>query len=87
MAGRQRPVNWWRRLSTWVRLSLLEGRLQRRGYRRLHEEQVADAGVRTKRVIHDLADAVIMLRTVSEQIEDVLEEMTGEPWDDRGLGR
>lgn len=75
-------MNWWRRLWAWVRITLLEGRLQRRGYRRLHEQQVAEAGVRTKRVIHDLADAVIVLRTVSEQIEEAITEMSGEEWDD-----
>ena len=65
----------WRRLRSWVHLNLLEGKLQRHGYRRLHEEQVADAAVRTKRVIHDLADAVILLRTVADQVETALLDM------------
>lgn len=76
-------MRWRRELWAWVRITLLGGRLQRRGYRRLHEQQVADAGLRTKRVIHDLADAVIVLRTVSEQIEESIAEMSGEDWDDR----
>lgn len=65
----------WVRLCGWVRLSLLEGRLPQRGYRRLHEVQVADAQERSKRMVHDLADAVIMLRSVAEEVEQALEEM------------
>jgi CRISPR/Cas system-associated endoribonuclease Cas2 len=74
-------VSLWRRIATWVRLSLFEGRLPRGGYRRLHEMQVEEAQDRTKRVIHDLADAVIVLRTVAEQVEEALEEL-GERFDD-----
>jgi hypothetical protein len=74
-------MNLWRRFRNWLSLWLLEGRLQRGGFRRLHEEQVADASVRTKRVIHDLADAVIMLRSVAEQVEAALEELEG-GWDE-----
>lgn len=73
-------MTWWRPVREWVRLTVLEGRLQRRGYRRLHELQVAEATDRSKRVIHDLADAVIVLRSVAEQVEHALEEM-GEDWD------
>lgn len=72
----------WSQFCSWVRMNLLEGKLQRHGYRRLHEEQVADATVRTKRVIHDLADAVIMLRTVADQVETALTEIEGEGFDD-----
>lgn len=72
----------WRRWCSWWQLNLLEGRLQRRGYRRLHETQVADAGVRTKRVIHDLADAVIVLRTVADNVEIALREMGEGGFDD-----
>lgn len=64
-----------------MRFAVLEGRLQRHGYRRLHEVQVIDATERSKRVIHDLADAVIILRSVAEQVERALEEM-GEDWRD-----
>lgn len=73
---------WWRRSCAWLEMNLLEGRLQRSGYRRLHEEQVADAAMRTKRVIHDLADAVIVLRTVADQVEQALREMDAEDFDD-----
>lgn len=66
---------WCRRFWSWLHLNLLEGRLQRRGYRRLHETQVAESQVRTRRVIHDLADAVIMLRTVADQVEWALLDM------------
>lgn len=76
-------MTWWRRVWCWLRMNLLEGRLQRGGYRRLHEEQVADATVRTKRVIHDLADAVIMLRTVADEVEGALLETDEEDPDDR----
>lgn len=72
-------MTWWRRLWGWAELEILEGRLQRSGYRRLHETQVADAKVRTKRVIHDLADAVIVLRTVADQVETALRELDDEP--------
>lgn len=75
-------MTWWRRARNWLSMNLLEGRLQRAGYRRLHEEQVADAAVRTKRVIHDLADAVIMLRTVADDVEHALMEIEGEGFDD-----
>lgn len=75
-------MSWWRRLRAWVSLGLLEGRLQRRGYRRLHEAQVAEADERSKRIIHDLADAVIVLRSVAEQVEDVLKEMGEDEWRD-----
>lgn len=68
-------IRWWRPLCSWVTMNLLEGKLLRHGYRRLHEEQVADAGRRTKRVIHDLADAVIMLRTVADDVEHALMDM------------
>lgn len=68
----------WERTWNWLRMNLLEGRLQRGGYRRLHEEQVAEASARTKNVIHDLADAVIMLRTVADQVECALLEIEGE---------
>lgn len=73
---------WWQRCRNWLQMNLLEGRLQRGGYRRLHEEQVAVAAVRTKRVIHDLADAVIMLRTVADQVETALMEIDGEGFDE-----
>ena len=75
-------MTWWRRCWSWLRMNMLEGRLQRGGYRRLHEEQVADVNRRTKRVIHDLADAVIALRTVADEVETALVETVGEAFDD-----
>lgn len=74
-------MKWWRRFYNWVHLNLLEGKLQRHGYRRLHEEQVTVASARTKRVIHDLADAVIMLRTVADEVEQILRDMDGEEFE------
>lgn len=71
-------MTWWRQARNWLVMNLLEGRLQRGGYRRLHEEQVADASVRTRRVIHDLADAVIVLRTVADEVEAALLEIDRE---------
>ena len=73
---------WWRRVCHWLEMNMLEGKLQRGGYRRLHQRQVAESSVRTKRVIHDLADAVIMLRTVADQVEQALKDMDGEGFDD-----
>lgn len=73
----------WGKVCGWVRITVLEGRLQRRGYRRLHEHQVAESHERSKRVIHDLADAVLILQATAEQIEDVLEDMTDGEENDR----
>ena len=72
----------WAQVCGWVRISVLEGRLQRWGYRRLHEQQVTEAQNRSRRVIHDLADAVIRLQTVADEVEDVLRDLDGED-DDR----
>lgn len=74
-------MSWWRRLAAWVRITLLEGRLQKQGYRRLHEMQVEEATERSKRVLHDLADAVIVLRTVAENVEQAIAEMSQEERD------
>lgn len=74
---------WWRRSWDWLRMNLLEGRLQRGGYRRLHEDQVADISLRSKLMLHELADAVIRLRTVADEVEDALLEMNEENLDDR----
>lgn len=71
-------MSWLRRCCSWVAMNLLEGKLQRGGYRRLHQEQVAEASVRTKRIIHELADAVIQLRTVADDIENALMGMDEE---------
>lgn len=76
-------MRWWRRAYGWLRMNMLEGRLQRGGYRRLREDQVADVNRRTKRVLHDLADAVIALRTVADEVETALLEIEGEAVDDR----
>lgn len=73
---------WWRRWCSWWQLNLLEGRLQRRGYRRLHEVQVAEAKARSRRVIHDLADAVIVLRTVADNVEIALRDIEASEFDD-----
>ena len=76
-------MTWWRRAYDWLQINMLEGRLLRGGYRRLHEKQVADATMRTKLIIHDLADAVIMLRTVADEVESALLEINEENPDDR----
>jgi hypothetical protein len=67
----------WRRLCGWVELSILEGRLQRGGYRRLHEAQVEESQARSKRVLYDLADAVLALEAVADEVEAALEDMDG----------
>lgn len=72
----------WQRTRGWLWMNLLEGRLQRGGYRHLHEEQVADASMRTKLMLHELADAVIRLRTVADEVEGALREIDGEDSDD-----
>jgi hypothetical protein len=52
----------------------------RGGYRRLHEEQVVEAAERKRRVVFDLADAVLALQAVTERVEDAFKGMEG--WDE-----
>lgn len=73
----------------WIRLTVLERRLERQGYRRLQEMQVNEAQERSKRVLRDLSDAVAVLQTVAEKVEGAITDMSGD-WDDddrRTMGR
>lgn len=73
----------------WIRLTVLERRLERQGYRRLQELQVNEAQERSKRVLRDLSDAVAVLQTVAEKVEGAITDMSGD-WDDddrRTMGR
>jgi hypothetical protein len=68
-------MRWWRRVWSWLRITMLERQLSRHGYRRLHGHQAAEASSQTRLVLHDTADAVLALQAVTDKVEEVLMEM------------
>jgi hypothetical protein len=59
----------------WLQHELLENKLMRSGYRRLHAQQVEEANKKTRRLAFDLSDAVDDLLAVTDHVERAFKEM------------